>query len=55
MVVLGVFLGTYFWWGALSFEVGYVKKRGKWKDFRYMDRIFGVVLSLFGIGILWSV
>ena len=55
MVVLGVFLGTYFWWGALSFGVGYVKKRGKWKDFRYMDRIFGVVLSLFGIGILWSV
>lgn len=55
MVVLGVFLGTYFWWGALSFGVELAKKRGRGRDFRYMNRIFGIVLSLFGIGILWSV
>ena len=55
MVVLGVFLGTYSWWGALSLGVEMAKKKERFQGVKYMNQIFGVVLSLFGIGILWSV
>jgi Putative threonine efflux protein len=48
-LVIGVFLGTYFWWGALSIAVNIMKSRQKKEHFQTMNRIFGVILCLFGV------
>lgn len=48
-LVIGVFLGTYLWWGALSVAVNFMKSRQKKDNFQMMNRIFGVILCLFGI------
>lgn len=49
LVVLGVFVGTYLWWGGLAVAVALARKKKRADSFRKMNRIFGVVLSLFGI------
>lgn len=49
LVVLGVFVGTYLWWGGLTVAVALARKKKRADSFRKMNRIFGVVLSLFGI------
>ena len=49
LVVLGVFVGTYLWWGGLAAAVALARKKKRADSFRKMNRIFGVVLSLFGI------
>ena len=49
LVVLGVFVGTYLWWGGLAAAVALARKKKRVDSFRKMNRIFGVVLSLFGI------
>ncbi len=48
-VVLGVFIGTYLWWGGLTAVVVLARKKKRADSFRKMNRIFGMVLSLFGI------
>lgn len=48
-LVVGVFLGTYLWWGALSVAVNIMKSRQKKDNFQTMNRIFGVILCLFGL------
>lgn len=48
-VVLGVLIGTYLWWGGLSAAVALARKKKRMGSFQKMNRIFGVVLSLFGI------
>ena len=48
-VVLGVFVGTCIWWGGLAAVVALARKKKRADSFRKMNRIFGVVLSLFGI------
>ena len=49
LVVLGVFIGTYFWWGGLTAVVAFARRKKRIESFRKMNRIFGAVLSLFGI------
>ncbi len=49
LVVLGVFVGTYLWWGGLTAAVALARKKKRADSFRKMNRIFGVILSLFGI------
>lgn len=49
LVVLGVFIGTYLWWGGLTTAVALARKKKRTDNLRKMNRIFGVVLSLFGI------
>lgn len=49
LVVVGVFLGTYLWWGALSAAVALARKKKQPGSFRKMNRIFGAVLSVFGV------
>ena len=49
LVVLGVFVGTCLWWGGLAAAVALARKKKRVDSFRKMNRIFGVVLSLFGI------
>lgn len=50
-LVCGVFIGTYFWWGALSAAACAVKKRIGGGGFRYRNQIFGTILILFGAAI----
>lgn len=49
LVVLGVFIGTYFWWGGLTVAVAMARKKKRTDNLQKMNRIFGAVLSLFGI------
>lgn len=49
LVVVGVFIGTYLWWGGLSAAVALARKKKKIGSFQKMNRIFGVVLSVFGL------
>lgn len=47
-LILGVFAGTYLWWGLLSGVVTLLKKKVKKIHLRCMNRFFGVLLVLFG-------
>lgn len=47
-LVCGVFIGTYLWWGFLSFATCAVKKKTGSNGFPYMNRIFGGILVAFG-------
>lgn len=48
-LVAGVFTGTFLWWWMLSASVVFLKKKTKKGGFRYMNKVFGTILSLFGI------
>ena len=49
LVVLRIFVGTYFWWGGLTAVVAFARRKKRTESFQKMNRIFGAVLSLFGI------
>lgn len=51
-LVCGVFMGTYIWWGALSGFVTWLKKKAKSHHLQSMNRIFGIILILFGVVVL---
>lgn len=48
-IVAGIFIGTYVWWGILAGIVCFIKKKAQRYSFRYLNRIFGMVLILFSI------
>lgn len=52
LLVIGVFTGTYIWWGTLTAVTHIIKKKTEKFNFRYMNRIFGSILSLFGVIVL---
>ncbi len=52
LLVGGVFLGTYFWWGVLSVLTQRIKRRTARFRIRTMNRIFGGILCAFGIIVL---
>lgn len=52
MLVCGVLIGTYIWWGMLTAVTRIIKKKTEKFRFCYMNQIFGSVLSLFGVIIL---
>ena len=52
MLVCGVFIGTYIWWGTLTAITNIIKKKTRRFSFHYMNRIFGTVLCLFGAVVL---
>lgn len=49
LLVIGVFIGTYIWWGSLTAAVEIIKKRKSDSGFRYANKIFGVILIIFSI------
>lgn len=51
-LVCGVFIGTYFWWGTLSGVVTLLKKKAKKDHLAAINRIFGIILILFGAVVL---
>ena len=52
LLVVGVFLGTYLWWGSLTTVTNIIKKKTVRFSFQYMNRIFGSILCLFGVVVL---
>lgn len=52
MLVSGVFIGTYIWWGALTAATGIIRRKAGKFGFRHMNRVFGMVLCLFGAVVL---
>ncbi len=46
--VAGVFIGTFLWWWMLSAGVVFLRKKAMHGSFRYMNQMFGTVLTLFG-------
>ena len=48
-LVVGVFIGTYIWWGALSFATDLIRKKAGNVNFQKTNKVFGSLLILFGI------
>ena len=48
LMVCGVFLGTYVWWGVIATVVPIVQKRAVKFKVSYMNRVFGTLLCLLG-------
>lgn len=46
-LVVGVFIGTYIWWGSLTAAVAFIKRKMGNHSFRHMNKVFGTVLILF--------
>ncbi len=51
LLVVGVFIGTYFWWSSLSAAVSLIKKKTENYSLRHMNKIFGVILTTFGAAV----
>lgn len=49
LLIIGVFIGTYIWWGSLTAAVEIIKRRKSDSGFRYANKIFGVILIIFSI------
>lgn len=52
ILVCGVFIGTYIWWGALTAVTYIIKNKTQKIKFRHINRIFGIILCLFGTAVL---
>lgn len=52
-LVCGVFVGTYIWWATLAEVVTILKKRAKSNHLQSMNRVFGIILFLFGLIVLF--
>lgn len=52
LLVVGVFAGTYLWWGTLTAVTHIIKRKTERFSFRHMNRIFGSILLLFGVIVL---
>lgn len=48
LLVCGVFIGTYLWWGVLTMGTAWAGKRAAKINLCKMNRIFGIILCLFG-------
>lgn len=52
LLVLGVFIGTYIWWGGLSGAVCIIKRRSGNRQLPYLNKLFGGILILFAAVII---
>lgn len=52
LLVCGVFLGTYCWWGALSAVTCAMKKKTAHFRFQHINKVFGGILCVFGAAVL---
>ena len=54
LLVLGVFLGSAAWWLILSGGVGLVREKLNPAILRWVNRVSGVILVVFGIAAVWQ-
>ena len=52
LLILGVFTGTYIWWGILSFVTEYLSRKAKNINMNKLNKIFGLMLTAIGGAIL---
>lgn len=52
LLVGGVFLGTFIWWGILAAATEALKKKAKQIDLTKLNKVFGAILSLLGAAVL---
>ena len=55
LLVLGVFAGSTAWWFLLSGTISLVRRRVSTGRLRWVNRVSGAILTLFGLGALISV
>ena len=48
LLVCGVLMGTYVWWGGLACAASLLRKKTDPFHFQWMNRLFGTILCLFG-------
>ena len=53
-LVLGVFIGSAFWWLILSSGVSLIKKKIEFHRLRWVNRMSGILITIFGILALLS-
>lgn len=51
LLVCGIFLGTYLWWGILTVGADFSRKRTRKVNFRRINQVFGCILCLLGIAV----
>ncbi len=54
LLVLGVFCGTYLWWGVLTLAANLARKKAAAIDPVRMNRVFGIILCLLGASICFQ-
>jgi threonine/homoserine/homoserine lactone efflux protein len=54
MLVIGVFLGSALWWLTLSEGVTLFRKKVSQKVMKWINRVAGIIILVFGIGALYS-
>jgi threonine/homoserine/homoserine lactone efflux protein len=54
LLVLGVFLGSAAWWLILSGGVGLVRERLNPAILRWVNRVSGLILVVFGAAAVWQ-
>ena len=54
LMVLGVFLGSAFWWLLLSTGVGFMRAALTREGLRWVNRLAGAIITAFGLGALAS-
>lgn len=52
LLVVGVFIGTYVWWGALTAAVSLIKRKTRNCSLNRANKVFGVILILFAAVVL---
>lgn len=55
LLVFGVFLGTLIWWSILVIIGNFIKKKISNKKIEMINKIFGILLIIFGIVILINI
>lgn len=50
-LVIGVFIGTYIWWSALSVLAAFLKKKLRSDRLQIMNKVFGAILTVFGCAV----
>ncbi len=52
LLILGVFTGTYIWWGMLAFVTEYLSRKAKNINMNKLNKVFGLMLTAIGGAIL---
>ena len=48
LLVAGVFIGTYFWWGILTFWTDMLRRKAKIWNSKRLNNLFGTILTVIG-------
>ncbi len=48
LLVAGVFIGTYFWWGILTFGTDMLRRKAKIWNSKRLNNLFGTILTVIG-------